>query len=74
MARGRKPGTRPKGDRSAITVRVPFDHRDVYVQAAARSGMPLSDYVGAVLARAHELAEPAYVHRNKAQQELPLGA
>lgn len=36
--------------------------------------MPLSDYVGAVLARAHELAEPAYVHRNKAQQELPLGA
>ena len=36
--------------------------------------MPLSDYLALVLARAHELDEPAYVHRNPNQQELPLGA
>ena len=72
MARGRKPGTRPKGERSAITVRVPIDHKAVYDEA--RGGMPLSDYLALVLARAHELAEPSYVHRNPNQQELPLGA
>lgn len=55
-------------------VRVPRDHRAVYERAAAEAGIPLGDYVALMLARAHELAEPEYVHRNRDQVELPLGA
>jgi len=70
----RRPGTPPKGDRSAITVRVPRSHRSVYEQAAAQQGLPLSDYIGVLLARAHELQDPDYVHRghHEDQEELRL--
>jgi hypothetical protein len=47
----------------------------VYEQAAAEKGLPLSDYIGVLLAHAHDLEEPAYVHRQqRSQAELPLGA
>ncbi|HEX2805234.1 MAG TPA: hypothetical protein VHN80_03590 [Kineosporiaceae bacterium] len=48
----------------------------LYEQAAATAGLPLSDYVAIVLARAHELDEPDYVQRerDRHQVELPLGA
>jgi len=71
-----KPGRKPKGDRSPMHVRIPRNHRVLYEQAAATAGLPLSDYVAIVLARAHELDEPDYVQRerNRHQVELPLGA
>lgn len=71
---GRRPGTPPKGDRSAITVRVPRTHRELYEQTASEEGLPLSDYIGLLLARAHGLDDPEYVHRNRAQAELPISA
>lgn len=73
---GRRPGTVPKGDRSAITVRVPRTHRGVYEQQAADVGLPLSDYIGLLLARVHQLEDPEYVHRRRDlnQVQLPLGA
>ncbi len=76
MAGNARPGTVPKGDRSAITVRVPRDHRGVYEQKATELGLPLSDYIGLLLARAHRLEDPEYVHRgrNLDQAQLPLSA
>src|SRR5659263_188951 len=69
-----KPGRKPKGDRSPMHVRIPRNHRVLYEQAAATAGLPLSDYVAIVLARAHELDEPDYVQRerDRHQVELPL--
>ncbi len=75
---GRKPGTRPRGDRSAITVRVPTEHARVYEQSARDAGYAsLSDYLGALLAREHRLPEPEYIHRpstssNQTRLDLPL--
>ena len=70
----RRPGTPSKGDRSAITARVPTPHRDVYELAASNCGMPLSDYIALCMAQLHQLDEPDYVYRNRNQAELPLGA
>lgn len=73
---GNRPGPRAKGDRSPLHVRVPKVHRAVYEKAALAAGMPLGDYVAIMLARAHELDEPDYVHRNQDpnQVALPLPA
>jgi hypothetical protein len=64
----RKPGPQPKGDRSQITLRLPTDHRELYVVAARTAGLPLSDYLTLVLARAHHLPVPACV-RTKGEPE-----
>ena len=57
-------------------VRVPVDHYAEYEAMAAQAGMPLADWVALTLAKAHDLAEPAYLHRDRItnQRELPLGA
>lgn len=55
-------------------VRVPRTHRVVYEERAERAGLPLGDYVAMLLAQAHELDEPEYIHRRRDQTELPLGA
>lgn len=72
----RKPGQQPKGDRAAITVRVPRNHYEVYADAARESGLSLSDYLMSVLAELNELPVPEYVHRDsrRNQEELPIGA
>lgn len=72
MENRRKPGPKPKGVRSQITLRVPADHRELYAEAASAAGMPLSDYIAVALARAHNLAEPEFIQRNPDQEELPL--
>jgi predicted HicB family RNase H-like nuclease len=65
----RKPGPKPKkGDRSQITLRVPAKHREIYALAAVANGLPLNDYLVAVLARAHHLPVPA-----EAPQEGAVG-
>ena len=73
----RKPGTRPKGKRHAITVRVPDDQWGIYVQTATREGYDsLSDYVCALLAREHDLQVPEYatpVHVRKQGQLWAAG-
>lgn len=69
-----KYGPDPKGDREQFTARLPKDHLAIYRAAAARRGMPLTDYLAVKLAEAHELPEPAYVaaqlerQRNRAEQ------
>lgn len=72
----KKPGTRPKGARGAITVRVPAEQKAVYEEAAKQAGLPAGDYIALVMAERHGLALPAYIsealqaHANKqAQQE-----
>lgn len=72
-----KPGTVPKGDRSAITVRVPLAHREVYAQRAREQGYEsLSDYLGAQMALRHNLEVPEYVRRRRpgqdGQESLPI--
>jgi hypothetical protein len=54
----RKPGPKPKGERSQITLRVPAEHRVIYALTAAAKGLPLNDYLVSVLARAHDLPVP----------------
>lgn len=70
----RKPGQQPKGDRAAITVRVPRDHYDVIFAAAQAAGLSLSDYVTVILAEQHGLPVPDYVTRSRNQEELPISA
>lgn len=70
----RKPGQQPKGDRAAITVRVPREHYDTYVAAAQAEGLSLSDYMTLVLCDAHGLRVPDYVRRTRDQEELPISA
>ena len=71
----RRPGPKPKGDRAPFTGRFPAAHLDIYRARAAAAGMPLGDYLSVVLATAHGLDEPAYVHRNNRNQpELLTGA
>lgn len=60
----RKPGTRPKGPRKAITVRVPDDQWGLFNDARAAAGYAsLSDYVAALLAELHGLPVPSYARR-----------
>ncbi len=70
----RKPGQQPKGDRAAITVRVPRNHYEIHAQAARDAGLSLSDYLTVVLAEAQGLPIPSYVTRTRTQEELPIGA
>jgi hypothetical protein len=72
MESRRKPGPKPKGVRSQITLRVPVEHRKVYAEAAEAAGLPLGDYIALALALAHGLAEPEFIRRNTNQEELPL--
>jgi hypothetical protein len=68
-----KPGPEPKGDRTAYTLRAPRDHMDYYKAAAVAAGLPLGDYLALVLARSHDLEEPAYLHRpNNNQPDLGI--
>jgi len=71
-----KPGTRPKGDRRAITVRVPVDQWEEFDAARRIAGYSsLSDYVAALLAEQHGLPVPDYVNRSPALGAmLPLRA
>lgn len=65
-----KPGTRPKGDRRAITVRVPSSQWAVFDMARKRAGyQSLSDYVTALLAERHGLAVPDYARLDDPGQE-----
>lgn len=69
----RKPGTRPKGKRHAITVRVPDDQWNIYVQTASREGYDsLSDYVCALLAKEHNLRVPEYATPASTRQKQDL--
>ena len=74
---GNRPGPRDKGDRLAMHVRVPREHRKIYAAAALAADMPLGDYVALMLAQAHDLNAPEYVYRrlhDAGQRELPLPA
>lgn len=79
----RKPGTRPRGDRGAISVRVPVDQRSIYEELAAELGIPLSSWVAKQLAEAQGLEIPDYIQEEirkatlrrqfeSGQEELPL--
>lgn len=79
----RKPGTRPRGDRAAISLRVPVDQRAVYEERASELGIPLSSWVAIKLAEAEGLPVPDYVQEEirkaalqrqfaAGQEELPL--
>ncbi len=74
MESRRKPGTRPKGDRRAITVRVPDDLWHVLDAARKNAGYDnLSDYVTAVLAEDHQMEVPDYAKRPEQGQLLKAG-
>ncbi|PRY09894.1 hypothetical protein [Kineococcus rhizosphaerae] len=78
MAERRKPGPKPRGVREPITARVPADHRKLYVEQAKAMGIPLTDYVALVMARAHHLADPAFIKLPSGdapvQEELRMSA
>lgn len=69
-----RPGPKPKGDREQITARFPRGHLDVYRQRAEQAGMSLSDYLALTLARAHDLGEPGYLHRQPTGQDLLIAS
>jgi hypothetical protein len=72
----RKPGQQPKGDRAAITVRVPRTHYDTLAEAARAEGLSLSDYLNLVISQTHGLDVPSYVRRssNREQGQLLISA
>jgi hypothetical protein len=73
MAR-RGHGGRPyKGDRDHIVTRPSRVVGDLVRQRAEEAGLTISDYVAAVLARAHGVPEAAPLHRAPEQEVLPLG-
>lgn len=75
MQSRRKPGTRPKGERRAITVRVPAGDWSVYETASRAAGFDnLSDYVNAILAQHHDIAVPGWMQKPHPQQEVLLRA
>jgi hypothetical protein len=79
MADRRKPGPKPRGIRGTISTRVPIDHKKLYEERAEAMGIPLSDYVGLVMARAHHLDDPHYIKLPPAagvpvQEELRMSA
>lgn len=68
-------GRKPKGNRSAISCRVPADQKPVLEEAARRRGMFLGDYVAMILAEHHDLPVPDYLlPQNKGQEALPISA
>lgn len=73
MAATRRRGPVPKGNREAFTGRYPAEHLDLYKARALAAGLPLGDYLATVLATAHGLDEPDYVHRNRNQPQLLTG-
>ena len=73
MAHTARRGPVPKGRREVFTGRYPADHLDLYKARAAAAGLPLGDYLASVLASAHGLAEPEYLHRSRNQPELLTG-
>lgn len=70
---GNKPGPKPKGKRTAFTVRYPDDHLAIYKHRAAAAGVPLGDYLAAKMASAEGLDEPEYLQRNRHQPALLTG-
>lgn len=73
----------PRGERSAISIRVPVDQRAVYEEQAAALGIPLSSWTAIVLAESVGLPIPDYVEKEihkaaarralqEGQEELPL--
>lgn len=69
----RKPGTRPKGDRRAITVRVPSDQWSAFDAARRECGYDsLSDYIAALLAEHHGLPVPGYTAVGHSHHQEPL--
>ncbi|RZK88261.1 MAG: hypothetical protein EOO66_18425 [Methylobacterium sp.] len=79
MAERRKPGPKPRGIRGPISARVPVDHKRLYEELAEHMGIPLTDYVALVMARAHDLGDPDYIKLPAApgapvQEELRMSA
>lgn len=83
MDQGRKRGMPSRGERSAISIRVPIDQRAVFEERAAALGIPLSSWSAIVLAEAAGLPIPDYVEKEirkaaarraieEGQEELPL--
>lgn len=46
---------------------------ETYKAEAARQGLDLGDYLALVLARSHNLEEPAYLHISRDQPDLLTG-
>lgn len=61
----RKPGPIPKTGRSQFTVRMPSEHLEHYKREAERQGLPIGDYLAAMLAATHGLPEPDYLARTR---------
>jgi len=70
---GKRPGPKGKGDRSAITLRVPSSHKSRYAAEAQRLGLPVSDYLALRLAQVHDLSAPGHLLPRQ-EQQLPIGA
>ena len=78
MAEHAKRGRKPKGVRGPISAQVPVEHKGLYEDLAERMGIPLTDYVALVLARAHQLPDPDYIKLPRdgapVQEELRMSA
>lgn len=54
-------GTRPRGNRTAITVRVPDEQYAEYASQAEELGIPIGSWAAIVLARSQGLEVPEYI-------------
>lgn len=72
----RKRGTRPRGSRVGVTMRIPDDQAVVYRSRADELGIPLSSWIAKALAEHEGLDIPDYVHLEleKAERERAIQA
>ena len=61
VAEPRRRGTRPRGKRTAITVRVPDDQYELYSREADELGIPIGSWAAIQLAHAQGLEIPQYI-------------
>lgn len=61
-ARPRRRGTRPRGSRTAITVRVPDDQYEQYSRDADALGIPIGSWAAIQLAASKGLEIPDYIN------------
>ncbi|MDO8383952.1 MAG: hypothetical protein Q7T17_13375 [Microbacterium sp.] len=57
----RRRGTRPRGNRTAITARVPDEHYAQYFREAEDLGIPIGSWATIVLAESRGLEIPEYI-------------
>lgn len=65
-------GRKPKGNRAAVSTKVPAEYKPILEAEAARRGMPMCDLMAVLAAEALGLPEPTYLDKNKDPGQMSI--